>query len=156
MAADLKMAPSSIHRLLAALVEEGLVEQHRGSGALLDRPEMIRLCHQATGRLPLSKIAMPHLRELVAVIERDGAARRCTTSSRQEMMFVAVAESNQPLRYVNKMWEWMPVYAGASGLAIMAFLPEVESAGDHRPHASSPRSPTARSPSATSSSTSSS
>src|SRR5690606_20404334 len=51
MAADLGMAPSSIHRLLAALVEEGLVTRHEANGAYSIGAEMIRLCHLATGQL---------------------------------------------------------------------------------------------------------
>ena len=86
---------------------------------------MIRLCHKASERRPLSKLAIPYMRELVAA-SNETALLGMYDHSRQEMMFVAVVESTQPLRYVNKMWEWMPVYAGASGLAIMAFLTEGE------------------------------
>lgn len=122
MATDLKMAPSSIHRLLAALAEEGLVTRHEGSGLYSIGAEMVRLCHLATDQLPVSRIALPFLKELVT-LSNETALLGLYDSSRQEMMFVAAAESSQPLRYVNKMWEWMPVYAGASGLAIMAYLP---------------------------------
>jgi DNA-binding IclR family transcriptional regulator len=86
---------------------------------------MIRMAHMAADRLPLHKVAIPHLRELVAV-SNETALIGAYDHIRREMMFVAMVESNQSLRYVNRMWEWMPVYAGASGLAIMAFLPEAE------------------------------
>jgi DNA-binding IclR family transcriptional regulator len=86
---------------------------------------MIRMAHMAADRLPLHKVAIPHLRELVAV-SNETALVGAYDHIRREMMFVAMVESNQSLRYVNRMWEWMPVYAGASGLAIMAFLPETE------------------------------
>jgi DNA-binding IclR family transcriptional regulator len=122
MAADLDMAPSSIHRLLSALVEEGLVSRHESSGLYSIGSEMIRLCHLATNQMPLSRIALPLLQELVT-ISNETALLGHYDDRRQEMMFVAAAESSQPLRYVNRMWEWLPVYAGASGLAIMAFLP---------------------------------
>jgi len=125
MAADLGMAPSSIHRLLAALIEEGLVEKHEDTGLYSLGLEMIRLCHQAAERRPLNQLAMPFLRELVAA-SNETALLGLYDHSRQEMMFTAMVESTQPLRYVNKMWEWMPVYAGASGLAIMAFLTDAE------------------------------
>ena len=125
IAADLEMAPSSVHRLLAGLVEEGLVKQVDEAGHYSVGLEMVRLAHLATHRLPLDKVALPHLRELVAATN-ETALVGAYDPLRHEMMFVAVAESNQPLRYVNKMWEWMPLYAGASGLAIMAYLPETE------------------------------
>jgi IclR family acetate operon transcriptional repressor len=41
-------------------------------------------------------------------------------------MYIAAVNSNHPLRYVVPLNEWIPVYAGASGLAIMAFLPTEE------------------------------
>ena len=125
LAADLKMAPSSVHRLLAGLVEEGLVKQVDEAGHYSVGLEMVRLAHMAAHRLPLHKVALPHLRELVAAAN-ETALVGAYDPLRHDMMFVAMVESNQPLRYVNKMWEWMPVYAGASGLAIMAFLPEAE------------------------------
>ncbi len=123
IATDLKMAPSSVHRLLAGLVDEGLVKQVDEAGHYSLGLEMVRLAHIAAHRLPLHKVALLHLRELVAVTN-ETALVGVYDPLRHEMMFVAVAESNQPLRYVNRMWEWMPIYAGASGLAIMAFLPE--------------------------------
>jgi DNA-binding IclR family transcriptional regulator len=122
IATDLKMAPSSIHRLLTALVEEGLVARDEALGLYSVGAEMVRLCHKATDQLPVSRIAMPVLRELVG-IANETALLGLYDGVREQMMFVAAAESSQPLRYVNKMWEWMPVYAGASGLAIMAYLP---------------------------------
>jgi len=125
IATDLKMAPSSVHRLLAGLVEEGLIKQIDDAGHYSVSLEMVRLAHMAAHRLPLHKVALPHLRELVAAT-KETALVGAYDPLRHEMMFVAVAESNQPLRYVNRMLEWMPIYAGASGLAIMAFLPEAE------------------------------
>jgi DNA-binding IclR family transcriptional regulator len=125
IASDLGMAPSSVHRLLSGLVEEGLVEQVDDTGLYSLGLEMVRLAHMASDRLPLHKVAIPHLRDLVAA-SNETALVGAYDQIRQEMMFVAMVESNQPLRYVNKMWEWMPVYAGASGLAIMAYLPAEE------------------------------
>jgi IclR family acetate operon transcriptional repressor len=42
------------------------------------------------------------------------------------MMFVEIVESAHPLRYELQLNRWLPVHAGATGLAIMAFLPEEE------------------------------
>jgi IclR family acetate operon transcriptional repressor len=46
--------------------------------------------------------------------------------ARLEMVLAASVESLHPLRYVVRLHEWVPIHAGASGLAIMAFLPESE------------------------------
>ena len=45
---------------------------------------------------------------------------------RQEMMFLAMIESSHPLRYSVELNKWLPVHAGASGLAILAFLTDAE------------------------------
>jgi len=125
IAADLEMAPSSIHRLLTGLCEEGLVEKDDRTGHYSIGLEMVRIAHLAADRVPLHKLAIPYLRELVTVSNETALLGRYD-HGKQQMMFVAVVESSQPLRYINKMWEWMPVYAGASGLAIMAFLSETD------------------------------
>jgi DNA-binding IclR family transcriptional regulator len=41
---------------------------------------------------------------------------------RNELMYVATVESRHPLRYFVPLYEWLPVYAGAAGLSILAFL----------------------------------
>jgi len=124
IALALKMAPSTMHRVLSSLVEEGLVSR-RVDGTYALGLEMVRLSYLAVERLPIQKLAIPHLRQLVSVTN-ETALLGLYDRARQEMMFVASAESSQPLRYVNKMRTWMPVYAGASGLSIMAFLPDSE------------------------------
>jgi DNA-binding IclR family transcriptional regulator len=42
------------------------------------------------------------------------------------MMFTLMVESTHPLRYVIETHRWLPIYAGASGLAILAFLDDEE------------------------------
>ncbi|HVY59432.1 MAG TPA: IclR family transcriptional regulator [Xanthobacteraceae bacterium] len=125
LAASLKMAPSTVHRVLTALVAEGLVEHRPDTGLYGLGLEMVRLAHVVVERLPIQKIAMPYLRELVKAA-KETALLGLYDRTRQEVMFVASAESTQPLRYVNRMRTWLPIHAGATGLAIMAFLPEEE------------------------------
>jgi DNA-binding IclR family transcriptional regulator len=42
------------------------------------------------------------------------------------MLFAAAVESPQPIRHVRPVNEWLPVHGGASGRALLAFLPEAE------------------------------
>jgi IclR family acetate operon transcriptional repressor len=46
--------------------------------------------------------------------------------SRQEMVFMAMIESSHPLRYSIDLNKWFPLYLGASGLAILAHLNELQ------------------------------
>jgi DNA-binding IclR family transcriptional regulator len=125
MAIALKVAPSTAHRLCTALTASGLVSRDRRSGRYALAPECFRIAQLALIRAPVRRIALPHLRELVSACD-ETALLGIYDSNRQEMMFAASVESANVLRYVLELNKWMPIYAGASGLAIMAFLPEVE------------------------------
>ena len=125
LAAIFKASPSTMHRVLSALVEEGLVQHDAESGLYGLGLEMVRLAHLAVERLPVQKIAMPHLRKLVEST-KETALLGVYDRSRQEVMFTASVDSNQPLRYINLMRTWLPLHAGATGLAILAYLPERE------------------------------
>lgn len=123
LAATFHEPPSTMHRILSALVAEGLVEHFPETGHYGLGLEMVRLAYLAVERLPVQKIAMPHLRRLVEMTQ-ETALLGLYDRQRQEVMFTAFVESNQPLRYVNRMRTWLPLHAGATGLAILAFLPE--------------------------------
>jgi IclR family transcriptional regulator, acetate operon repressor len=88
---------------------------------------MVRLAHLAVERVPVQKIALPHLRRL-AEETNETALLGLYDRNRQEVMFTAAIEAPepQPLRYLNQMQTWLPLHAGATGLAILAFLPEKE------------------------------
>jgi DNA-binding IclR family transcriptional regulator len=127
LAATFKEPPSTMHRVLSALVEEGFVERDADTGLYSLGLEMVRLAHTAVERVPAQKIAVPHLRRL-AEETGETALLGLYDRTRQEVMFTAAVESPQPLRYVNLMRTWLPLHAGATGLAILAFLPEPERA----------------------------
>lgn len=125
LAATFNEPPSTMHRVLSALVEEGLVERDADTGLYNLGLEMVRLAHTAVERVPAQKIAVPHLRRLAGETG-ETALLGLYDRTRQEVMFTAAVESPQPLRYVNLMRTWLPLHAGATGLAILAFLPEQE------------------------------
>ncbi len=123
----LHIAPSSAHRLLGALAEEGFLQQDETTGRYGLGMELFRLAQVAENRTPLRQIAIPHLRDLVEACN-ETAFLGVYGAARQEMMFATSVDSSHPLRYVVELHKWMVLYAGASGLAIMAFLPETERA----------------------------
>ena len=125
LAAEMKMSPSTVHRLLSALTDEGLIERHAETGLYSLGLEMVRLSYLAVERLPVQKMAMPYLEELVKATN-ETALLGLYDDARQELMYVASIESTQQLRHVIKTRVWTSVYAGACGLAIMAFLPEAK------------------------------
>lgn len=122
VASSLQFPPSTAHRLLTILEGNGLV--HRtATGKYRLGLEVMRLAWTVTGRSSIMDVARPHLQELVRQ-SNETAVLGLYDYQRRQMMFTLTVDSDQSLRYVIKEHEWLPVHAGASGLAILAFLPE--------------------------------
>jgi IclR family acetate operon transcriptional repressor len=122
VATNLRFPPSTTHRLLAILESNGLVSRTE-TGKYRLGLEVMRLAWTVTGRSSIMDVARPHLEELVRQ-SNETAVLGLYDYQRRQMMFVLTVDADQSLRYVIKENEWMPVHAGASGLAILAFLPD--------------------------------
>ena len=125
LAEQLGFSPATVHRSLAGLMRHGFVQQGGSAGKYSIGMEVYRLALKVQPHLSLRNAAMPVMQELVAKCN-EAAFLGFYDASRLQMMFVAVINSSHPLRYVVPINEWIPVHAGASGLAVMAFLPESE------------------------------
>ena len=123
MALGIKVSPSTAHRLFAALADEGLVRQDAKSGRYSLGLGAFRLGQLAVSRVPLRQIAIRYMTKLVEACN-ETAVLGLYDDARREMIFAASVESPNSLRYVLELNAWMPIHAGASGLAILAFLPE--------------------------------
>lgn len=123
-AAMLGTSPSSAHRLLSALTKEGMLRREEGGRYVLGL-EAVRLAHLTISKMPMREIALRYMRGLVAACN-ETVYLGLYDRARQEIFFGTYVESAQRLRYVVDTEHWVPVYAGASGLAVMAFLPEEE------------------------------
>lgn len=121
----LGMPSSSAHRLLGVLAQEGFLQHDQENGQYALALDVYRLSHVVAGRTPLQRIALPHMRNLVGACN-EAAFFSLYDSTRREMVTVASVESTHALRYVVEIQRWKPVHVGASGLAILAWLPETE------------------------------
>jgi len=124
IAAGVGMHPATVHRVLGQLVEDGLVRQAPG-GAYGLGLEFLRLAWLGSRRESLRDVAEPELRALTADTG-ETSWLGLYEPSRREMLFAASVESPQPIRQVRPVNEWRPVHGGASGRALLAFLPEAE------------------------------
>ncbi len=118
------MTPSTVHRLLAQLEEEGLVRRE-GEGRYRLGLQFLRAAWLAAGARTLREIADPFLRTLVAEAGETAILAQYEPG-RREACVVATVESAQPVRFVSDVSEWRSLHAGAIGRAILAFLPEAE------------------------------
>jgi DNA-binding IclR family transcriptional regulator len=125
VAAGVGMHPATVHRVLAQLVEAGLVRQDPESGRYGLGLELLKLAWKATGRPGLREIALPELRAL-SDDTGETAWLGLYDARRRQMLFAAAVESPQAVRHVRPLNEWLPLHGGASGRALLAFLPEGE------------------------------
>jgi DNA-binding IclR family transcriptional regulator len=125
IARGMKLAPSTVHRVLADLEEQQIVRSDPNTGRYQLGLEFFRLAWKGTRRFPLRQAALASLQWLVNQTNETGFLG-VYDSGRREMIFAAAIESSHELRYVVTLDKWMPLYVGSSGLAILAFLPEHE------------------------------
>ena len=121
MAQILRLPVSTVHRTLGLLEKEGYVQADPGTGRYRLGLEFFRMAHRAAARFPVTAVALPIIRELVAKCQ-ETVRLSLYDAQRQEMVFVAGVDSPHTVRYVEEPNKWVPVYAGATGWAILAFL----------------------------------
>jgi IclR family transcriptional regulator, acetate operon repressor len=114
--------PSSVQRTLESAQELNLVASSEGQWEL--GWELFRLASMVQAKHPFHG-AGEVLDELSA---RTGetALLAVYDAHRRERMFVAASQSRQSVRFVPELFSWLPMHAGASALAILAFRPEEE------------------------------
>jgi len=125
IALSLESQQSTISRLLSTLRETGTVEREGSNGGYRVGWEIIRIANLATAKLDYVDIASPLIQELSAEFN-ETAFFALYSSERRQMIRISTAATTQPLRYFVAMNEWTEIFRGASGLAILAFLPQEE------------------------------
>jgi DNA-binding IclR family transcriptional regulator len=121
--AALKLAPSTVHRLLDILVRDGMVERDKVERCYSIGPELFRIAAKIVERYDIRTLSLPVLREVVALCDETCFLGLYLPIPRK-MIFAEKADSSQLLRYQLPMNIPMSVLWGASGLAILAYLPE--------------------------------
>lgn len=124
LAAELNMSPSTIHRILGTLQEQGLVRRYE-TGLYDLGIEFYRLAHLALAKYSPRAAALPQVQDLVARCNETAVFCVYRSETRQSM-YLLLVESNHPLRYVIETGQWQPMYVGSTSLAIVASLPDEE------------------------------
>jgi IclR family transcriptional regulator, acetate operon repressor len=125
LAKGVEMNPSTVHRLLGLLEEEGLVRQDDPGGGYQLGTELLRLAWTASGTHPIRSAALPHM-QVLAEESGETVSFGLYDPVRRQTYVAVVVESDAPVRYVSKLHEWRDLHTGASGRAVMAFLPDEE------------------------------
>lgn len=125
MALKLGLAQSTVHRMFDLLVAEGFMRQDPQSRQYSIGAEFYRVATLVAASHSFGDFAGPTLAGLTADTG-ETAAFALYLNGTGQMVFTSVSDSPHALRYRLDSHERMPVVWGASGLAILAFLPEQE------------------------------
>jgi DNA-binding IclR family transcriptional regulator len=108
--------------LVTALADEGVVAQDPTDGRYVLGPRLYALVAKLKLQGRVERVAAPHLYRLVFETN-ETALLGVYQPAVMRLMFVTAVESSHPLRYAVDLHTYLPLHAGASGLAILAFLP---------------------------------
>lgn len=124
LARNLGTSPATVHRIFGSFESRSLLTRDE-EGGYLPAPELFRLCRALQDNFAPIGLAHPHL---VRLAEESGEATLLGAyePARREMMFIDVVRAAHPLQYDVSPYTWLPIHSGATGLAILAFLPEDE------------------------------
>ncbi len=121
LAAAVRMAPSTVHRSLGALEEEGLIEPSAATGRYRLSLGFYRLALRGAARAPVLEQVLPHLRQ-AARSGGETALLSIFSTTQLEMIYVAEIPSRHALQVRLPLHQWLPLLGSAAGLAILCQL----------------------------------
>ncbi len=117
-------SPSTIHRIFRVFESRDLVTRN-SEGRYTPGLELFRICQVFSRRLSPVKIAKPHLERLAETCG-ETVLLAAYGSRRGQMIIIDIIDAPHPLRWVVGLNQWYAIHSGATGLAILAFLPGQE------------------------------
>lgn len=125
IASDIDLNISTVHRLLQVLAREGMVSCDPNTRLYSLGTSCITFASQVLGTSSLSDRVRPVIARLAAELQETSAF--CIYEPERLTKVIAVVERGpQPLGYEFEIGVRDGIHAGASGKAILAFLPEKE------------------------------
>jgi len=127
---QLSLAPSTIHRLLHLLMEQGLVERGETGHRYHAGREFFRLGALVVNKTRIPKLAMPYMRAVVDKIDEFCMLNMYLPAERSTMI-VQTVSSSHPLTYTAEKYRPTAVAWGARSRAIVAWMSESEQCEIH-------------------------
>jgi IclR family transcriptional regulator, acetate operon repressor len=121
VARELGVSPATVHRIFRGLESRNLLRRV-DDGTYVLGLEFVRMSAHVLRQFSLGDLARPHLVELTEVTG-ESSLFGIYDEQRSEMMFTERVDSPHPLHYLVGLHQWRELYAGATGLSILAFLP---------------------------------
>jgi DNA-binding IclR family transcriptional regulator len=122
MSERLNLPPSTVHRLLNLLADDGIVEHSATRHLYRPGLELIRIASLLASKTRIADIALPFMRAVVAACDEVCMLVLYLPTARQVMIVNSVDSSN-PLRYQVERYIPHTLLWGATGRSTLAFLP---------------------------------
>jgi IclR family KDG regulon transcriptional repressor len=110
---------ATAHRILAALVAEGMLVEGLQHGALELGPRLINLASQAWDRLDLRQVAR---NEIVKLRDTTGETVHLAVPSGREMVYIDKLESLRAVRMTSRIGARIPLHSTSVGKAYLGAL----------------------------------
>jgi len=123
MAQILKVPASTLYRIVRTLNNYGLVERIDSAGHYKLGYRNLVLARGVEEQDLLIKFALPEMKTLADIAEETVLL---TTVMHNKSICIERVESNTPIKLTSEKGRIMPLYAGASGKILLAFLPAKE------------------------------
>lgn len=123
IARSLDLPKSAVHRILGTLIKTGFIEREELGGRYRLGPHAIDLGMVAMGTPDVRALALPVMQDLS---RRTQETVTLSMLVGRERVYVSQVEGPQAVRMTVKVGARFPLYAGASGRAILAALPQGE------------------------------
>src|SRR5487761_553923 len=124
VAREMNASPSTIYRIFQVFESRALVTKNE-DGRYTPGLELFRICQVFSQRLSPVKIGKPHLEKL-ALACGETVLLAAYGARRGQMIVIDIIDAPPPPRRGGGLNQWNAVHSGATGLAILAFLPEEE------------------------------
>jgi DNA-binding IclR family transcriptional regulator len=121
IARRLRYSKSVVHRILVALVEAGYVAIDPATRRYRLGAKVLLLARAASAHDDLRRRALPHLQ---SIRERTGETATLSLLRGAVRVYAEQIESRNAVRQTVEVGSEAPLHLGASGKAILAFLPE--------------------------------
>jgi IclR family transcriptional regulator, acetate operon repressor len=123
IARSLDLPKSAVHRILGSLLKTGFVERDEPGGRYRLGPRAIDLGMAAMGTQDVRAMALPIMQDLSL---KTGETVTLSMLIGRERVYVGQVEGSKTVRMTVRVGARFPLYAGASGRAILAALPQPE------------------------------
>lgn len=120
---SLNLPASTVHRLLSLLVQEGIIERAPTRALYGPGLEFVRIASLVAAKIQIVDLARPIMRAIVDECDETCVLLRYVPASHKVMALHAEYPSH-PLRYQIDLFEPHSLLWGATGRAVLAFLPE--------------------------------